>query len=185
MMNYQYAVLLIGLVFNILIIMFIIISMLLIYSLLMITTETKTFEFGVMRLVGLSKTGFVTMIMIQAVFFVIPSIIVAYICSIPSLYGIYQKILDTPIKFSVAVVPSAKATILAALVGILIPTFSAIIPIKRALDKSLNDSLNVARTQNSGQVVSITGGNKAKVLPYLFFGLLCVLVGCSIYVGLP
>ena len=60
----QLAVLLIGLVFNIMLIMFIIISVLLIYSLLSITIQTKTFEFGVMRLVGLSKTGFVVMIMI-------------------------------------------------------------------------------------------------------------------------
>ena len=92
MQGFQYAVLLIGLVFNILIIMFVIISVLLIYSLLLITTETKTFEFGVMRLVGLSKTGFVTMIMLQAVFFVIPSLIFAYICSVPGLYFIYAKI---------------------------------------------------------------------------------------------
>ena len=87
--DYSNRTLMIGLIFDILLIIFVTVSILLIYSLLMITTETKTFEFGVMRLVGLSKTGFVTMIMIQAVFFVIPSIIIAYICSIPSLYGIY------------------------------------------------------------------------------------------------
>ena len=62
MQGYQYAVLMIGLVFNILIILFIIISVLLIYSLLMITTETKTFDYGVMRLVGLSNYGFVSLI---------------------------------------------------------------------------------------------------------------------------
>ena len=64
MMNlYSFALLFIGLVFNILIIMFVIISILLIYSLLMITTETKTFDTGIMRLLGLSSTGFVVMIL--------------------------------------------------------------------------------------------------------------------------
>ena len=60
----SYAVLFIGLIFNLLLILFIAISILLIYSLLMITTETKTFDFGVMRLIGLSSTGFVTMIFV-------------------------------------------------------------------------------------------------------------------------
>ena len=36
---------------------------LLIYSLLMITTETKTFDTGVMRLLGLTSKGFVGMIL--------------------------------------------------------------------------------------------------------------------------
>ena len=60
---YNFAILFIGLVFGIVIILFVIISVLLIYSLLMITTETKTFDIGVMRLVGLSSSGFVAMML--------------------------------------------------------------------------------------------------------------------------
>ena len=54
MSTFQFGVLMIGLIFNVLILLFVVISVLLIYSLLMITTETKTFEYGVMRLVGLN-----------------------------------------------------------------------------------------------------------------------------------
>ena len=64
MQVYSYGILFIGLVFNILLIIFVIISILLIYSLLMITTETKTFDTGVMRLLGLTSSGFVAMVMI-------------------------------------------------------------------------------------------------------------------------
>ena len=67
----------------------------LIYSLLMITTETKTFDFGIMRLVGLSSRSFVVMIFTQGVMFVLPSILTAYICSIPILFLLLQKILST------------------------------------------------------------------------------------------
>ena len=69
-----------------------IISILLIYSLLMITTETKTFDIGIMRLIGLSSSGFVAMVFTQAVMFVLPAIIFAYICSFPTLYLIFLKI---------------------------------------------------------------------------------------------
>ena len=60
---YNYAVMFIGLIFDILLIIFVIVAILLVFSLLMITVETKSFEFGVMRLVGLTKLGFVAMIM--------------------------------------------------------------------------------------------------------------------------
>jgi ABC-type antimicrobial peptide transport system permease subunit len=56
------AILFLGLIFNIVILLFIILSVLLVYSLLMISVESKTFEFGVMRMVGLSKTGIIFMI---------------------------------------------------------------------------------------------------------------------------
>lgn len=63
MHNYSYATLFIGLIFNILLLIFIIVSCLLVYSLLLISVETKKFEIGVMRLVGLTKGGFVGMIL--------------------------------------------------------------------------------------------------------------------------
>ena len=50
MQIYSYAVLFIGLIFNVLLLIFIVVACLLIYSLLLISVETKTFEIGVMRL---------------------------------------------------------------------------------------------------------------------------------------
>ena len=52
----------IGLAFDVIVILFVIVSILLIYSLLLISVETKTFEIGIMRLIGLSKINFVGMI---------------------------------------------------------------------------------------------------------------------------
>ena len=52
----------IGMVANLLIIMLVIIAILLVHSLLLISIEKKTFEFGVMRLTGLSSLGLITLI---------------------------------------------------------------------------------------------------------------------------
>ena len=107
MQVYNFAILFIGLVFSIVIILFVVISVLLIYSLLMITTETKTFDIGIMRLIGLSSSGFVAMIFTQAVMFVIPSIILAYICSFPILFIIFMKMFDNDLsKGAISIVPS-------------------------------------------------------------------------------
>lgn len=48
--------LLLALLFGIIVILFVVISVLLIYSLLMISVETKTFENGVLRLLGLASS---------------------------------------------------------------------------------------------------------------------------------
>jgi ABC-type antimicrobial peptide transport system permease subunit len=58
------GVLFLGLVFDIIILLFVVISILLIYSLLMISVESKSFEMGVMRMVGLSQKGMITMIIV-------------------------------------------------------------------------------------------------------------------------
>ena len=98
MQLYNFAILFIGLVFSIVIILFIVISILLIYSLLMITTETKTFDIGIMRLIGLSSSGFVAMIFTQAVMFVIPSILAAYVCSFPVLYLVFSEMFGSDLS---------------------------------------------------------------------------------------
>ena len=53
-----------GLIFGVIVILFVVISVLLIYSLLMISIETKTFETGVLRLVGMSNWNCISMILI-------------------------------------------------------------------------------------------------------------------------
>ena len=157
MQLYSSAILFIGLIFSIVLILFVVISILLIYSLLMITTETKTFDIGIMRLIGLSSSGFVAMVFTQAVMFVVPSILTAYICSFPCLYLIFRKLFgDDLSQGGASVVPSGMATFEAFGIGLLIPTLSAIIPIQRALAKTLSDSLNTARSTLSGTVVVIT-----------------------------
>ena len=88
----SFALLFIGIVFDILLIILVIISIFLIFSLLMITTETNTYDIGIMRMLGLSNSGFIVMILTQAVIFVVPSIVLAYICAFPSLYLIFKRL---------------------------------------------------------------------------------------------
>lgn len=62
--NYSRLVLFIGLIFDLIVVLLVIISILLIYSLLMINIETKSFETGVQRMVGLSKTGIIAIVLV-------------------------------------------------------------------------------------------------------------------------
>ena len=61
---FDLSVLFLGLIFDVLLIIFIVVAILLVFSLLLIQVESKTFELGVMRLVGLTRLGFISMVLI-------------------------------------------------------------------------------------------------------------------------
>lgn len=148
--------LLLGLLFGIVIILFVVISVLLIYSLLMISVETKTFENGVLRLVGLSKSNCISMILIQSFMFVVPSIIAGYIAAIPALAFIFIYLFKGETSIDIAPIPSAGATIQALVLGLIIPMVSSILPIRSSMNKNLNESITNTRSMTKGQVVNIT-----------------------------
>lgn len=90
---YSDAILFLGLIFDIVILLFVGLSVLLIYSLLMISVESKTHEFGVMRMQGLNKKGIIQMVILQALMFVLPSIVVGFMASVPSLNMINKRLI--------------------------------------------------------------------------------------------
>jgi len=81
----ELSVIFLQLVFSLVMFLLVTISILLIYSLLMLSVESKSFEFGVMRMVGLSKGNVVALIIIQSFTFVIPSLIFGFIFSLVSM----------------------------------------------------------------------------------------------------
>ena len=118
-----------GLIFDIIILLFVILSVLLIYSLLLISVESKTFEFGVMRMVGLNTTGIIAMILIQGFMFVVPSLLVGFILAPPSINGIYGFLFTEDMGIDLTPVPTAFSVFQALAIGILIPILSSIVPI--------------------------------------------------------
>ena len=130
--QYEHSLLVLGLVFNIIMILFVIISILLIFSLLMNSVEQKSFENGIMRLVGLSKCEYLAMILTQAFMFVLPSIIAGYLVSIPLLWYGFTHFLNIKAG-QTSIVPDGSATAQAIFLGFFIPLVSSIIPIQKAL----------------------------------------------------
>ena len=104
----------------------------------MISVETKTFENGVLRLVGLSKANCVHMILVQSIMFVIPSIVFGYGASIPALGYLYKYLYKNQPAVELSKLPSVFASIVALVLGLVIPLVSSIIPIRLALAKNLN-----------------------------------------------
>ena len=137
----SYASMFLGLIFSVLIFLFLFISILLIYSLLMITVEEKAFDAGIMRLQGLSKKGYLGSILFQAVLFVLPSIFFGYLSSLPALYLFFEWIFSNQADSDTADIsclPSADATVKSLILGFFIPFVATILPIHVALKKTLS-----------------------------------------------
>jgi ABC-type antimicrobial peptide transport system permease subunit len=142
MQIFSSAILFLGLIFDIIVLLFVILSILLIYSLLMVSVETKTFEFGVMRMVGLDKRGIIQMIIIQSFMFVIPSVVAGFAMCFPTLKIIDTYVFTDDMGVQKSDLPSTYAVVQALMIGLVIPLVSSIAPIKNALSKNLNDSLD-------------------------------------------
>jgi len=101
----------IGLIFDVILILFVIVAILLIYSLLLISVETKTFDIGIMRLVGLSTNSFIGMIFTQSFLFVLPSVICGFAFYVPVTMLVYGFLFTEDLGFRPDYVPSLHATL--------------------------------------------------------------------------
>ena len=81
-----------GIILNMIIFILLLLSIVLLYSLLLVSVETKTFEMGIIRMLGLNKIGVILLILVQAFSFVIPGIILGIAGSIPFLKLARSKI---------------------------------------------------------------------------------------------
>jgi ABC-type antimicrobial peptide transport system permease subunit len=113
----------------------------------MISVESKTFEFGVMRMVGLPKAGIVHMVILQSFMFVLPAVLAGFILSMPTL-GALQGIIFSQESFPERnYLPNFYAVLQALFIGFVIPILSSLVPIRTALSKNLKASLDPQRFQ--------------------------------------
>ena len=117
--------------------------------------------------------------------FVLPAVILAFIVSFPTIYVLYSTVLGENLGYMPSVVPSGWATLNALFLGLIIPLFSSIIPIKRGLATNLTETLDVTRSKNKGALITIIDGKMLNTLPYLLYGSIAVSLGITVYYGLP
>lgn len=60
--NLKYGQMFLGIVLNLIIFVLFVLSSMLLYNLLLVSVETKTYDLGVLRILGLNKAGIVSLI---------------------------------------------------------------------------------------------------------------------------
>jgi len=180
----RFSAMFLGVILNMILFILFLLSVILLYSLLLVSVETKTFDLGVVRVLGLNKIGVIIMILLQSLSYVIPGIIIGLILSLPALAYAGNE-LNTAIGVQIPIYPTPYAAGFAVLLGLLIPLVSSYVPIREALKQNLQTSLDMSHSKTSAVKISIDVEGKGFPWGRISFSLIASGFGISIYYLLP
>eukprot|EP00906_Rhabdomonas_costata_P011631 RCo016575 len=185
MKNAKFFSMFLGLLISIVGVVLTLMSVILIYSLLMINVELRTFEFGILRMVGLTRGNLVILVLTQAFGYAAPAWVVGLIVA-QLLFLIVRVVVYNLLLVTLDSALSGKAVMLATVLGFLIPVVASIVPIASALRVSLNDSLDTRHSKTNAVEFKIERAG-AYSIPWtvILCGLLMVVVGFTIYYLFP
>ena len=184
MNRYKLGTTLLNLILNIILLGIFGLSLILIHSLLLVVTETNSFEFGVLRLVGNSKKNIILLIIFQCLCFSIPAFIVALGFSFLVL-GIINNVIKEELNTNLNIGITADSFFFAFFLNFLAPVIAAIFPIRNILKKNIATSINTMLNKTSGVKIEIISLQKKEIISLIIFGLLTFIYGASIYYFLP
>ena len=184
MERYKFGTTLLNLILNLILLGIFGLSLILIHSLLLITTETNSFEFGVLRLVGNSKKNVILLIIFQCICFSIPAFIVALFFSFFILRSI-NDIIKSELNTDLDITLTLDSFIMAFLLNFLAPIIAAIFPIRNILKKNIASSINTMLNKTQGIKVEVISLQKKELTSLIIFGLITFIYGASIYYFLP
>ena len=184
MQKFNYGLVLLNLILNVIIISLFILSLILIYSLLLITTETNSFEFGILRLIGTTKKDIILIVIIKCLFFSIPAFILAFIVQF-KIISLINSGIKSIIKTDLYLSFNYDSLYASLLINFLSPIIASIIPIRNILKKNIGNSLNSMINKTSGMQIQIMSVEKKEKNNLILFGIIMFFYGASIYYFLP
>lgn len=183
--SYRFFSLFLGLLLNIIVLFVFALSVMLIYSLLMVSVESRTFELGILRMVGMTRPRLVGLLLCQALAYSVPAIIIG----LPLAQGLAVPIAGLLSNLSgVEVSPllSGLGIGLAILAGLLVPLVAAILPVRAALRANVHSSVDTRRSKTEAVRYKVTRSNAAAPSgPLIIIGLVLFGLAFIVYYLLP
>jgi hypothetical protein len=181
----KYLKLFLNQLFGACVLLIIVLASMAIYSLLISDVEQSTYEFGMLRALGLDVRSLGVLIAARAAYFTAPSlllgIIVAQMASFVVLAYLYDFI-GAERNFSM----DSFAVSLALVIGVAMPVIGSYVPTKAALQNSLSDSLDMYKQASATvSVVATRLENLGVSGSQLAVGLGLVFIGLIVYLVIP
>lgn len=172
-------------IFLLVLVLMVILGSMLIYSLLLANTEEKTYEYGMLRALGLRQNSLLMVIFGQSLAFAIPGVglglLFGFLLSIPVAIVLANFVIAPP-DYSLA----TSAILIATVVGFVIPLVANIVPTRKALSKTLRDALDIAHQAFAETSVTMTRLEHLGIEPWqTALGLLLCVFGFIVYYLLP
>ena len=129
-------------IFYSVVVLIVFLGVLLIFSLLLHDVDAKTYEYGMLRALGMRHRTLVQVLVSKSFLFSVPGIalglLIAYVVNVP-LEDVISGYASIPSSYSFYTSP----LLLSIAVGLVMPLVANIVPISRALSRTLRDSLDV------------------------------------------
>lgn len=181
----QFVILLLSTVFTLCLELLVLLGGLVVYSLLLGDVEEKTYEYGMLKALGMDSRTLVFCLGMNSVFFAVPAIAAAMLAAL--LFNIPVAIIlanfaQVPPRFGL----SDTAVAYGIVVGMMFPALANIQPIKKALGKTLRDSLDMYRKSSGEASVLFTKLEELGISPgQTALSLMLVLFGFIVYYLVP
>lgn len=163
-----------------------VLGIILIYTILIGKVEEKTYEYGMLRALGLPQNSLIQVILAQSMFFAVPGVIIGMILA--WLIGILVNfIILTYAKLpTLSVLLGTYASFVPILLGFFIPILANIIPIRRALSRQLRDSLDIAHQSMNDTTVRMIKLAELGLEPWqTMLSVLLIVCGFIVYYVIP
>eukprot|EP01062_Namystynia_karyoxenos_P016903 TRINITY_DN16223_c0_g2_i1.p1 TRINITY_DN16223_c0_g2~~TRINITY_DN16223_c0_g2_i1.p1 ORF type:complete len:1302 (+),score=431.16 TRINITY_DN16223_c0_g2_i1:222-3908(+) len=163
-----------------------ILGCILIYSLLLSNVEERTYEHGMIRALGLTKCALINLLTLQALTFAIPGVAVAIALAFVTNI-IVEESLSEFSKFEPRYGSiNTYSLVIPICIGVCVPLIANIIPIQRALGRSLRDALDIAhQSQTVTEVTAQRLEDMGLKLWQTLLAVFMVLAGLMVYYLMP
>lgn len=157
----------------------------LIYALMLADIEMKTFEYGMLRALGLSKSNLAVTVFLQSLLIGVPGVftglIVASVLNAGFRFTFFQLVQNFSDYYL-----TKSAVILGVVFGITVPIIANIFPIRRALAANLRNSLDINH-KHIGEITIVIQRLKEMglSLPQLVLAVSLTFFGVVVYYGAP
>lgn len=145
-----------------------ILGVILIFALLLASVEEKTYEYGMLRALGLQKHSLMQIIITQALYFAVPGVILGMMGSFFANIIVEYIIRDVVVNadYKIRVMLDTFAIIIPIAIGLAIPVIANVVPIRNALSKTLRDSLDIAHQSFNETTVKMIRLEKLGIEPW-------------------
>ncbi|KAH7818320.1 putative efflux ABC transporter, permease domain containing protein [Monocercomonoides exilis] len=161
------------------------VTILIIYSQIQRSVDGRAYELGLMRVHGMSRFGVVMLILIQALTFAAPGIIIGILGS----QGINEALIIYISKktgYRLGVMLSLWSVVITILVVLAATLVASFFPIKTALSTKLHDSIDTQHTNTSTVLITIErSDSNHSSFTLLVDGLILTVIGACVYLLFP
>jgi ABC-type antimicrobial peptide transport system permease subunit len=175
------------LIINVILAVLVFISVVLLYALLTTSVESRVFELGVVRMQGATTTDIIFLVITHALFYSAVGIVPALMLS--QVIAAYVVVLLG--SMTNTVVPpwlTGDGILVATFLGLFMPMFASLMPIRSALSKNVHDALDSRGSRTKAVKIQIDrteGGGIFSDPSTMVFGIVCSVFGFAIYYLMP